>query len=190
MVSIFLAEKVGLIYSGSTGRCRAEDNNSGFSSKAASGCYRWPPGLPLQTNRQLQDYEGGRDPGTCIRLDPGRWHPGSNRHLERKRKEKKLRDKGIRPAPSMRTEEDRDAFVMKSVHHALRHYNARHPGGEFDPVKPLMEASVCYRNHVNFWARSRSSSNPGTTTTRKIKRFFAELRYKQHHDDPIVETCT
>ena len=29
-----------------------------------------------------------------------------NRHLERKRKEKKLRDKGIRPAPaSMRTEE-------------------------------------------------------------------------------------
>ncbi|PUZ71071.1 hypothetical protein GQ55_2G285500 [Panicum hallii var. hallii] len=57
-----------------------------------------------------------------------------------------------------------------------------------------MEASVCYRNHtwyhVNFWARCRSSNNPGTTTTRKIKRFFAELRYKQHHDDPIVETST
>ena len=71
-----------------------------------------------------------------------------NRHLERKRKEKKLRDKGIRPAPSIRTMfptrkqanrvslnnrtsqsdsdikkgnwcRDRDAFVMKNVHHAL-----------------------------------------------------------------------
>ncbi|RLN36283.1 hypothetical protein C2845_PM03G00270 [Panicum miliaceum] len=110
------------------------------------------------------------------------------RHLERKRKDKKLRDKGIRPAPSMRTEEDRDAFVMGNAHHALRYYNARHPGGEFDPVKPLMEARVRLRNHtwyhVNFWARSRSN-NPG-----KIKRFFAELRYKQDRHDPIVETCT
>ncbi|KAG2643933.1 hypothetical protein PVAP13_2KG367100 [Panicum virgatum] len=54
-----------------------------------------------------------------------------------------------------------------------------------------MEDCVCFRNHtwyhVNFWARSRS---PGTRTTpHKIKRFFAELRYKQDHD-PIVETCT
>ena len=67
-------------------------------------------------------------------------------------------------------------------------------GGEFDPVKPLMEDCVCFRNHtwyhVNFWARSRSKHIPGTRTTpHKIKRFFAELRYKQDHD-PIVETCT
>ncbi|XP_066168678.1 uncharacterized protein [Oryza sativa Japonica Group] len=77
-------------------------------------------------------------------------------------------------------------------------------GGEFDVVKPLMQARVVFKGqhwfHINFWARSRSSN--------KIKRFFAELHYKplitisgfvsweQLLPDPlpapvaIVETCT
>jgi hypothetical protein len=156
----------------------------------------WPPGLPLQTNRQLQDYEGGRDPGTCIRLDPGRWHPGSGRRRRWSRMmipdarsctncparsscgcatatssaSARRRNCGIKafverlpcarrsksPGLLLPTRKqsnwvslnnrisqsdsdklmirkngnwcrDRDAFVMKNVHHALRHYNARHP---------------------------------------------------------------
>ncbi|XP_062192479.1 uncharacterized protein LOC133895973 [Phragmites australis] len=108
----------------------------------------------------------------------------------------------VSPSPPipLRTEEVRDAFVIPTVRDALRHYNARHPGGEFDCVKPLMQARVGFRGqvwfHVNFWARSRSSN--------KIKRFFAEVHYKPSTRSssssssvcldpkpiPIVEICT
>ncbi|TVU13073.1 hypothetical protein EJB05_46748, partial [Eragrostis curvula] len=68
-----------------------------------------------------------------------------------------------------------DNCISDVACHALRQYNARHPGGEFDVVKSLMESSVRFRGevwfHINFWARSRSSN--------KIKRFFAEVHYKQ-----------
>ena len=71
-------------------------------------------------------------------------------------------------------------------------------GAEFDAVKPLMECRVGFKGqvwyHVNFWARSR--------TSKKIKRFFAEVHYKplplsSFADSPllaapvpIAETCT
>ncbi|KAL5654348.1 hypothetical protein ACJX0J_033667, partial [Zea mays] len=62
---------------------------------------------------------------------------------------------------------------------ALAHYNARHPGGEFDDVKPLKQSRVGFRGqawfHINFWARPRSSSSSNNKT---IKRFFAEVHYK------------
>jgi len=95
---------------------------------------------------------------------------------------------------ALRTEGERDALLIRRVQHALCHYNARHKGGEFDAVKPLMEARVGFRDqvwfHLNFWARSRS--------TNKIKRFFAEVHYKPSSDTskyprattPIVEICT
>ncbi|RCV12078.1 hypothetical protein SETIT_2G239900v2 [Setaria italica] len=70
-------------------------------------------------------------------------------------------------------------------------YTTRAWHGRVDPAKPLMEARACFKNHIwyhiNFWARSRSS-NPGGTA--KIKRSFAELRYKQDDGPTIVETCT
>ncbi|KAF0908280.1 hypothetical protein E2562_023897, partial [Oryza meyeriana var. granulata] len=34
---------------------------------------------------------------------------------------------------------ERDVLLIPHVQNALRHYNARHPGGEFDVVKPLMQ---------------------------------------------------
>ncbi|KAL6606049.1 hypothetical protein ACP70R_041702 [Stipagrostis hirtigluma subsp. patula] len=113
----------------------------------------------------------------------------------------KRHDKKASPSPqlSMRSEQERDSFMILEVRHALRHYNARHPGGEFDAVKPLMEARVGFRGqvwfHMNFWARSRTSN--------KIKRFFAEVHYKPSTTTfvglgrkpvpvpiPIVEICT
>ncbi|KAI5000330.1 hypothetical protein ZWY2020_004919 [Hordeum vulgare] len=83
-------------------------------------------------------------------------------------------------APS---ERKRDNMIIAHVRHALHYYNARHPGDEFDAVKPLMESRATFRKqqwaHVNFWARSRKSN--------KIKRFFAEVHY---NPKPIVEVCT
>jgi hypothetical protein len=85
------------------------------------------------------------------------------------------------PLPSPRCwERSRDAFIFPHVHNALRHYNARHPGAEFDAVKPLMQCRVGFRDqvwfHLNFWARRRSSSSSGSKVI--IKRFFAEVHYK------------
>ena len=81
------------------------------------------------------------------------------------------------PLPSPRcSERSCDAFIFPHVHNTLRHYNARHPGAEFDAVKPLMLCRVGFRDqvwfHLNFWARRRSSSKV------IIKRFFAEVHYK------------
>ncbi|CAN6191471.1 unnamed protein product [Urochloa humidicola] len=87
-----------------------------------------------------------------------------------------------------------DSTIIRTVRDALHHYNARHPGGEFDVVKPLMEDGVHFRDetwsHINFWARSRTGG--------KIKRFFAEVHYKppppcSGPSAPCiatVETCT
>ncbi|GJN10831.1 hypothetical protein PR202_ga28961 [Eleusine coracana subsp. coracana] len=82
--------------------------------------------------------------------------------------------------------------MIPFIHHALDHYNARHPGGDFDIVKPLSEASVHFKAHLwwhlNFLARSRNSN--------KIKRFFAEVHYHPGSGSPysvptpIVELCT
>ncbi|KAF0889840.1 hypothetical protein E2562_033230 [Oryza meyeriana var. granulata] len=78
------------------------------------------------------------------------------------------------PFSSQRSEGQRDFFIIGHVRYALHHYNAKHPGEEFDAVKPLMQARVSFRGqawyHVNFWARCRKS--------KKIKRFFAEVHYK------------
>ncbi|PUZ61029.1 hypothetical protein GQ55_4G237600 [Panicum hallii var. hallii] len=84
-----------------------------------------------------------------------------------------------------------EATSMSTVHDALRHYNAGHPGAEFDAVKPLKEDSVYFKGrpwvHINFWARSCSSKN--------IKRFFAEVHYEPPTDGrpfsllPVVEAC-
>ncbi|KAG2608889.1 hypothetical protein PVAP13_4KG008800 [Panicum virgatum] len=101
-------------------------------------------------------------------------------------------------------ERSRDAFISPHVHNALRHYNARHPGAEFDAVKPLMQCRVGFRDqvwfHLNFWARRRSSSSGSKVI---IKRFFAEVHYKPAAASaaaavpplsqvviPIVEVCT
>uniref|UniRef100_A0A453JLZ7 DUF3615 domain-containing protein n=1 Tax=Aegilops tauschii subsp. strangulata TaxID=200361 RepID=A0A453JLZ7_AEGTS len=85
--------------------------------------------------------------------------------------------------PSGPSERKHDTTIMPHVRHALHYYNARHPGDEFDAVKPLMESRTSFRKqlwaHVNFWARSRKSN--------KIKRFFAEVHY---NPEPIVEVCT
>ncbi|KAJ1270762.1 hypothetical protein BS78_06G076500 [Paspalum vaginatum] len=93
---------------------------------------------------------------------------------------------------AMRTEDERDAFIIGRVQDALFHYNVRHKGDEFDAVKPLMQERVFFRNqvwfHLNFWARSRS--------TNRIKRFFAEVHYKPsvtsngNTRTPVVEICT
>uniref|UniRef100_A0A0E0LS70 DUF3615 domain-containing protein n=2 Tax=Oryza punctata TaxID=4537 RepID=A0A0E0LS70_ORYPU len=76
---------------------------------------------------------------------------------------------------SLHTEGQRDIFIIHHVRYALHHYNAKHPGEEFDAVKPLMQARVSFRGqvwfHINFWARCRKS--------KKIMRFFAEVHYKQ-----------
>ncbi|KAG2609581.1 hypothetical protein PVAP13_4KG050800 [Panicum virgatum] len=68
----------------------------------------------------------------------------------------------------------RDASIIHHARYALHHYNVKHPGEEFDAVKPLMADSVRFKGqmwfHVNFWARFRKS--------KKIKRFFAEVHYK------------
>ncbi|KAK3148589.1 hypothetical protein QOZ80_3BG0296890 [Eleusine coracana subsp. coracana] len=90
--------------------------------------------------------------------------------------------------------------MIPRVRDALRNYNARHPGDQFDAVKPLAEDSMHFGGqlwwHLNFWARSRSSN--------KIKRFFAEVHYMPatcaslfpDPDQPfvppipIVEVCT
>lgn len=84
-----------------------------------------------------------------------------------------------RPRPSPFSEWDGNIFKIPQVLHALAHYNARHPGGEFDVVKPLKQSRVGFRGqawfHVNFWARPRSSSSSNNKT---IKRFFAEVHYK------------
>ncbi|RLN11992.1 hypothetical protein C2845_PM09G04140 [Panicum miliaceum] len=114
---------------------------------------------------------------------------------DRRKLKGRIRTEDSPPSFSMarRTEGERDAFLIRTVQHALCHYNARRKGGEFDVVKPLMEARVGFRGqvwfHLNFWARSRSTS--------KIKRFFAEVHYKPSSDPirdpkpiPIVEICT
>uniref|UniRef100_A0ACD5YIB1 Uncharacterized protein n=1 Tax=Avena sativa TaxID=4498 RepID=A0ACD5YIB1_AVESA len=76
--------------------------------------------------------------------------------------------------PSQHSEGERDFIIIPHVRYALHHYNAKHPGEEFDVVKPLMESSAFFRDqmwyHINFWARCRK--------TKKIKRFFAEVHYK------------
>ncbi|CAN6202382.1 unnamed protein product [Urochloa humidicola] len=112
---------------------------------------------------------------------------------------RKLKGRKAPPSPppfsmAPRTERERDALLIKTVQDALGQYNARHQGGEFDAVKPLMEQRVGFRGqvwfHLNFWARSRS--------TNKIKRFFAEVHYQPSSNNtvkysgltPIVETCT
>ncbi|TVU12899.1 hypothetical protein EJB05_46565, partial [Eragrostis curvula] len=95
----------------------------------------------------------------------------------------------------------RDSDMMHFVLVALNHYNARHPGGEFDPVKPLMQSCVGFRGHIwfhiNFWACSRTNS-------KMIKRFFAEIHHMSHSTFsdkcqdpqkplaliPVVEICT
>ncbi|RLN13420.1 hypothetical protein C2845_PM09G11080 [Panicum miliaceum] len=87
-----------------------------------------------------------------------------------------------------------EATRMCTVNDALRHYNAGHPGAEFDAVKSLMEDSVYFKCrlwfHINFLARSCSSKS--------IKRFFAEVHYEpQPSTDgdpffslfPVVEAC-
>ncbi|KAI5012214.1 hypothetical protein ZWY2020_024348 [Hordeum vulgare] len=72
------------------------------------------------------------------------------------------------------SEGERDFMMIHHVRYALHHYNARHPGEEFDAVKPLMVAGAYSRGqvwyHLNFWACCRK--------TKKIKRFFAEVHYK------------
>nr|CAB3469196.1 unnamed protein product [Digitaria exilis] len=116
---------------------------------------------------------------------------------ERERIWKRTNKNKSPPLPPTFSERQRDSFMVPHVHYALRHYNARHPGGEFDAVKPLMYCSVPFRGHpwfhVNFWARSRR--------TNKISRFFAEVHYRppplSSFDGsaipvpiPTVELCT
>jgi len=84
-----------------------------------------------------------------------------------------------------------EACRMRIVHDALHHYNAGHPGAEFDAVKSLKEDRVHFKGkpwfHINFLARSRSSKN--------IKTFFAEVHYEPPTDGkpfsrlPVVEAC-
>ncbi|PWZ23987.1 hypothetical protein Zm00014a_014235 [Zea mays] len=85
-----------------------------------------------------------------------------------------------RPRPSSFSEWDQcNFFKIPQVLQALAHYNARHPGGEFNNVKPLKQSRVGFRGqawfHINFWACPRSSSSSNNKT---IKRFFAEVHYK------------
>ncbi|AQK54619.1 hypothetical protein ZEAMMB73_Zm00001d051597 [Zea mays] len=60
-----------------------------------------------------------------------------------------------RPRPSSFSEWDQcNFFKIPKVLQALAHYNARHPGGEFDDVKPLKQSRVGFRGqawfHINF----------------------------------------
>ncbi|WVZ82432.1 hypothetical protein U9M48_029696 [Paspalum notatum var. saurae] len=96
-----------------------------------------------------------------------------NQLRQRERAQKRY-SKDSDPFPTQHSEGQRDYFIIPHVRYALHHYNAKHPGEEFDAVKPLMVSSVGFRGqawyHINFWARCRKS--------KKIKRFFAELHYK------------
>ncbi|CAN6202842.1 unnamed protein product [Urochloa humidicola] len=121
----------------------------------------------LSPEEQLRLHNGGASTGVC------RTRKQRQRHSSNKQ-------------PRLRSSErERDRFIIPQVHHALRHYNARHPGAEFDAVKPLMQCRVGFRDqawfHLNFWARSRSRSGGNT----KLKRFFAEVHYK-----PPVQATT
>ncbi|CAL5045094.1 unnamed protein product [Urochloa decumbens] len=104
-----------------------------------------------------------------------RLHNGGDACRTRKQRRRHTSNKQ-QPIPRS-SERERDMFIIPQVHHALRHYNARHPGSEFGAVKPLMQCRVGFRDqawfHLNFWARSRSG---GSNT--KLKRFFAEVHYK------------
>uniref|UniRef100_A0A0E0BMQ1 DUF3615 domain-containing protein n=1 Tax=Oryza glumipatula TaxID=40148 RepID=A0A0E0BMQ1_9ORYZ len=95
-------------------------------------------------------------------------------HLREHERILKWHNKNSPPISSLHSEGERDSFIIIHVRYALHHYNAKHPDEEFDAVKPLMESRVRFRGqvwfHINFWARSRKS--------KKIKRFFAEVRYK------------
>ncbi|CAL5045226.1 unnamed protein product [Urochloa decumbens] len=139
-----------------------------------------------------------------------RLHNGGDACRTRKQRQRHASNKQ-QPIPHLRrpSERERDMFIIPQVHHALRHYNARHPGAEFDAVKPLMQCRVGFRDqawfHLNFWARSRSGGSNS-----KLKRFFAEVHYKQPspasssnspfvpssfpicipNPIPIVEVCT
>ncbi|KAL6606453.1 hypothetical protein ACP70R_042106 [Stipagrostis hirtigluma subsp. patula] len=123
-----------------------------------------------------------------------------NQFRERERRWKRYNKNSPLPTPPD-SERQRDYYILPHAHHALHHYNAKHPGDEFDVVKPLMASHVGFKGqawfHVNFWARSRASN--------KIKRFFAEVHYKPSTTSfvnmgsmplplpipiPIIETCT
>uniref|UniRef100_K3Y319 Uncharacterized protein n=1 Tax=Setaria italica TaxID=4555 RepID=K3Y319_SETIT len=111
-----------------------------------------------------------------------------------------LRLRGCLPERDEDIPRSYDDTIMPTVLHALHHYNARHPvrsfhsssnlqslqGGEFDVAKPLMEDGVHYRDEA-------------CHSSKKIKRFFAEVHYKAPEcSDPsflppciaTVETCT
>ncbi|KAL6909577.1 hypothetical protein ACP4OV_001858 [Aristida adscensionis] len=109
--------------------------------------------------------------------------------------------KGSPPPRPLLSERERDSYILIHAHYAIQYYNASHPGDEFHVVKPLMVSSSGRLStgdawfHVNFWARSRSSS--------KIKRFFAEVHNKPSTSEfikigpmqipapiPVVEVCT
>uniref|UniRef100_A0ACD5X455 Uncharacterized protein n=2 Tax=Avena sativa TaxID=4498 RepID=A0ACD5X455_AVESA len=85
---------------------------------------------------------------------------------------------------SWHSEGERDLIIIGHVRYALHHYNAKHPGEEFDAVKPLMQSSAFFRDqmwyHVNFWARCRK--------TKKIKRFFAEVHYRPPFSSSVVRS--
>ncbi|GJN01102.1 hypothetical protein PR202_ga18338 [Eleusine coracana subsp. coracana] len=70
---------------------------------------------------------------------------------ERERDWKRLYKNHPQP-PQMDLERERisDNCITDVAHHAISHYNARHPGGEFDVVKSLMESTVHFRGAVWF----------------------------------------
>uniref|UniRef100_A0A0D9ZFM4 DUF3615 domain-containing protein n=1 Tax=Oryza glumipatula TaxID=40148 RepID=A0A0D9ZFM4_9ORYZ len=91
-----------------------------------------------------------------------------------------------RPLPS---EEVRDGYSIWKARAALHHYNANHPGAEYDLVKPLMAACVIFRgnmwHHVSFLAHRRDQ-----LVAPPVEYFFAGLRDGCSDDDSIVEACT
>ncbi|GJN01101.1 hypothetical protein PR202_ga18337 [Eleusine coracana subsp. coracana] len=95
---------------------------------------------------------------------------------ERERILKRI-DKNLPQPPQMyiESQRQRDNCITAVARHAIRRYNAKHPDDEFDAVRSLNESTVHFRGelwyHINFWAHSRRSN--------KIKRFFAEVHYKQ-----------
>ncbi|KAM3315032.1 hypothetical protein ACQJBY_033657 [Aegilops geniculata] len=104
-----------------------------------------------------------------------------------------LMARGNAGGPTLLQDEADSAAVCKLVRCALKHYNSKNPGIDFEyPAELTMEmkaTGISFRErfwyHVGFLARRR---NAGADD--ELHHFFAELRFNEWTCRPNVQTCT
>ncbi|XBH86482.1 hypothetical protein VPH35_074128 [Triticum aestivum] len=104
-----------------------------------------------------------------------------------------LMARGNAGRPTLLQDEADSAAVCKLVRCALKHYNSKNPGVDFEYPAELtteMKATgISFRErfwyHVGFLARRR---NAGADD--ELQHFFAELRFNEWTRRPNVQTCT